>query len=453
MANNFRVTGEYYVSKAGNDSNDGLTPDTPKLTVQAGINLALNHNDNKIIIGTGVYKEAINVSNQIFTLVGDGLVILQGNGSNSFDLGIYSSRTTLSNITLTGYGQIQFSNSQPALVLTNNSLIRNVPIKGIGGTLQLYSGSKLINVDASLATFTAGGRLENATLINCVVPTLLICKNTYINQASTIAFLKEVVPAGFNYNCIRGNIIMNTGSNTENDGRSLNLALHKAAYPTFNTRSFSADPKFRNVHKQDFSLAIDSPLLNTADNAVGNIGDNYFGQSYYNDSTQLKESGGAIWTNLIQELGDIKVGGGGSSGTLLTAPLVVASYMAEVEKINYIGALNFNKSVAAGQLENSQVPDQTVYANTDVSGGGNPDRLTFEARWSSKQDAPTVDADWDNQFYIAAGSFARFEWNQKPMLDGAGVGNGAIEYNISTSAPIAARWIQIRITLRNDYQA
>ena len=55
MANNFKLTGNYYVSIDGSDSNDGLTKDTPKRTVQAGLTLLCGLGANgSLIIGAGV---------------------------------------------------------------------------------------------------------------------------------------------------------------------------------------------------------------------------------------------------------------------------------------------------------------------------------------------------------------------------------------------------------------
>jgi len=55
MANNFRLTGDYYVSKEGSDANSGFTPDLPKLTVAAGIAL-LTTSNKTLVIGTGIYE-------------------------------------------------------------------------------------------------------------------------------------------------------------------------------------------------------------------------------------------------------------------------------------------------------------------------------------------------------------------------------------------------------------
>ena len=93
MAHNFKLTGDYYVSVDGSDSNDGLTKDTPKRTVQAGSNLIdVTSTTRTLIIGAGVYKETLSknfgAAGTTFTkkIIAAGIVILEGNGSNSITL-------------------------------------------------------------------------------------------------------------------------------------------------------------------------------------------------------------------------------------------------------------------------------------------------------------------------------------------------------------------------------
>ena len=86
MANNFQrhitlglpVGNCVFVSKAGADASDGLTPDTPKLTVLAGLQVARPI----LIIGAGVY-EGEQVATAVIgkTVYADGTVVLQGDSS------------------------------------------------------------------------------------------------------------------------------------------------------------------------------------------------------------------------------------------------------------------------------------------------------------------------------------------------------------------------------------
>jgi len=68
----------YYVSKSGNDSNNGLSPNTPFLTVQHAIDVVTPLNDYyTIVIFPGNYTESVSISNfhtNLFALPGDSLL-------------------------------------------------------------------------------------------------------------------------------------------------------------------------------------------------------------------------------------------------------------------------------------------------------------------------------------------------------------------------------------------
>lgn len=53
---------DYFVRKSGNNGNDGLTPATAKLTIQAGSDLA-NTPGDRCVIGGGTYRETVTINN------------------------------------------------------------------------------------------------------------------------------------------------------------------------------------------------------------------------------------------------------------------------------------------------------------------------------------------------------------------------------------------------------
>ena len=113
MAHNFKLTGTYYVSIDGSDSNSGLTKDLPKRSIQAGLNLMTT--GTTLIIGTGFYRESISRSFTAgtYTIIADGLVTLSGNGSNNFVLGGSSSTSitiSITDITFINYSYISINN-------------------------------------------------------------------------------------------------------------------------------------------------------------------------------------------------------------------------------------------------------------------------------------------------------------------------------------------------------
>lgn len=69
-----------YVNKSGNDSNDGLTPATAKLTIGGAVaeGISLDTFLDTIHVQSGVYHESVN--GRYAHLIADGLVILDGKG-------------------------------------------------------------------------------------------------------------------------------------------------------------------------------------------------------------------------------------------------------------------------------------------------------------------------------------------------------------------------------------
>src|SRR5438270_5124807 len=86
--NNFRLTGTYYVSKAGSDSNSGTSPDSPKASIGATLAL-VNANNQTIIISSGTYEEALTRIGTAYTglnIFTDGNVTIQGDTTNAISI-------------------------------------------------------------------------------------------------------------------------------------------------------------------------------------------------------------------------------------------------------------------------------------------------------------------------------------------------------------------------------
>ena len=91
MAYRFSHTGNYYVAVNGSDANSGTSPDAPFATIQAALNSVGQTTSQTIVIGTGVYTEALYAGGSAYsggnnqtplylTLQGDGDVVINGYG-------------------------------------------------------------------------------------------------------------------------------------------------------------------------------------------------------------------------------------------------------------------------------------------------------------------------------------------------------------------------------------
>jgi hypothetical protein len=73
-------------------------------------------------------------------------------------------------------------------------------------------------------------------------------------------------------------------------------------------------------------------------------------------------------------------------------------------------------------------------------------------RYSTQTVQPTTSSEWDNGGYWTAGNYGTFEWNTKPSIDNAFVGNGDPAFNAAaTPTFLNVTWIQLKVKLRNDY--
>lgn len=498
MPNNFKLRGDYYVSKAGNDSNDGLTPDTPKRTIQAGLNL-MTTTGRTLVIGSGEYNETIN---RTFTFTGtvnivsDGTVIISGNSLNTFTLGVSSSGTTvtLSSIVFKNYSSISFTslgvsgtfggtfNLNSCTIYTKIQTFNlNVHI----GLQMAITNCKLISGSMSFETYSSSRLSFNYCIfINYQITNAIInnITNCYFDKTSTVnGLLSNLI---FNYNNIQGLIIMpiastvtsgviqdtygryydlsiatSTGDGTignpygrpYTNGAGFGFSAHRTAYPTFNASSSAVDPGFNNILKQDFSLQSSSFMVGRASDFINNIGGTYVA-TRLNASGSTFSGSNATTDNFVFNSGDYVISGSAVTGSVTSAPIFISSSAKVIQEINYNGLLAFNKDTTAPTGSNVNVPDVLTYTSASNQPGANPDRLTYYMRWTTGSSQPVSDAQWENGGLWPAGSFNAFEWNTKPSVDFLGRGNGDQNFNIvNTPTYVKATWIQLRVSLRNDY--
>jgi len=487
MPNNFKLTGNYYVSKFGNDSWDGLTKDTPKRTINGLLNsLGSGGSGLSVIIGSGVYSETISSVNKAITnFYGDGVVILEGQNARTLTFQVISGASYLfNNIIFRNYSTCSFTaplgvgNFIDCNFLTNFSV--NTPST-------IFTKCNLIN---SIITGNASSFVSFilSNLINVSFSSLLISRinDSYVNNTSIVTMNPSVTTTNFNYNNIQGPIVMNTatavttgvyrdsfgnyydlsiststGTGTLADpygrpltnSRAFGFTNHRILYPTFNASSSAYDPKFNSVENYDFSLASDSRMIGAGSDGVSNIGGTKYAvrnpaaSSAFSGSSATVDAGlGFRYTNYV-------ISGSAVTGSVTSAPILVNNLDKKVlQKVTYNGLLAFNKDTGSVSGSNVNVPDVETFTSASGNAGANPDRLVYYMRFTSGSTVPTTDAEWENAGLWTAGTYNVFEWNTKPSIDLSGRGNGSSSFNpADTQTFIQAQWIQLQIKLRNDY--
>jgi len=145
--NDGSTVGDVYTTAVGNNSNDGLSASTPKLTISAAVTLASN--GDIIMVDAGTYFESLNLSKQL-TITGAGmnLTILADANTCTFNSGttgiqVNSLGTNISNILVTNFD-------------------RGIIIQGANSTLTNVSSSSNCNFGITL-----GLNANNVQLLNC----------------------------------------------------------------------------------------------------------------------------------------------------------------------------------------------------------------------------------------------------------------------------------------------
>lgn len=177
-------TNNVYVAITGNDTNDGLTPATPFLTIQKAIDIAKTNTNRAVLIGKGIYT------------AGSGL---STNGTNGVDLSgltnvrIYGGCNNDYTM-LVGYSELDGNNSIYHIISMSSSksiLIDGFVIRGgnANGTYPNYFGG---GVNIML--------LKDSTITNCII------SNNFATMACGINTM------GISNSSIFANIVNNHGT-------------------------------------------------------------------------------------------------------------------------------------------------------------------------------------------------------------------------------------------------
>lgn len=498
MPNTFKLSGNYYVSKAGNDANAGTSPDAPKRTIQSALTAASS--GQSIIVGAGQYNENLSRaagSSTAIAIYADGDVVLK------------SSTNTKNTIVLDGQLSAAESVHWFNFTFVNYSISLLTATNGLSEALNpKIESCKLINCEIiiSATAYPAAFNFFKSIFVNCIFNTtsntqgaITLNKNIFVNSIvqyrsgqftdnyldSSSRLLVVNTAAAASYNNIQGSIVCQftssatsgiiqdvynryydlslagtSGSGTLVDpfwrantiGAPFNVDNQKVAYPTLNAvGSFSADPKFNSVEDMDFTLQANSPHLGKSSTG-GNIGETNYGV-IRTARIAFSGSDASVEPSLIFQYNNYVISGSEVTGSVVSAPMAVNHIIPKViQKVTYNGLLAFNKDTGSATGSNTNVPDFDTFTSASLNAAANPDRLVYYMRHTTGSSIPVSDANWDNGGLWTAGEYNIFEWNTKPSIDASGVGNGSGSFNpASAQTYIQATYVQMKVKLRNDY--
>ena len=167
---------DIYVSKAGNDINDGLSNSTAVLTIERALEIGKEINSNvRIHIGSGTYKgsgfelngtytEDELVKRTIYAFIGYGNVVIDGNGADKSIFSIRNNSASFTNIRFTNVngparggailvrindnGYLYEPNSRINADLTiNKCTFDNINVTSSGGAIYYEYGSGRIDIN------------------------------------------------------------------------------------------------------------------------------------------------------------------------------------------------------------------------------------------------------------------------------------------------------------------
>lgn len=480
MANNFRIVGNWYVSTDGSDANAGNAPDAPFRSIGAAVTAASA--GQTIVLGAGVYNENISIARRDLRFIADGTVVIeQISGTENF---IFSdaaqSVVTFTDIIFRGFisgSTYVGASGNLARVIANNCIFVNCRVRtnetASNGTNMLLTSCIFVNslIEIfSTATVERGTQFIGCSLINTSVSnneTLAaggsqrIIRNCYVDAVSNIQWGATATQPIFENNDYEGTMTIGASTYSLSQDVSGNpVALipgtldlaSVAAYTSVYNTSFKQNPEWFNSMKGDFrSVLPSSPLIRRGVGGV-NIGNVRSGTGKkYNVDAELTVPNATI-IGLSNDAGDLVVTSAVAydAGTITSAPILISPTPQVVARVNFAQALVFNIAQAAGTSGNKNVPIKTDY--TAGTAGANPQRLTYEMRWTDQSAMPTTDAGWTNNGYTAPGTWVVFELNTIPLVNNGGIGNGDPAFNSALTGRIAATWVEVRVRLQNGLQ-
>lgn len=367
MPNNFRLTGSRYVSKAGHDSNDGISPGTPKRSVPPTIT------SGTTVVGAGTYSGQTFNHSAISTIVCDGTVHFVSCvvGANRLEFAIIKD----SIINVQGSAQawtrclLQDCTHNAGVVDYDNCILINYSQTVV---LRILRDGIAISANLAITGVTANiNKVANMYFdfaSKCIVTTSAFSPSTFFNNNVQ----GVIVLGGVNYaikdqligspqdNGYAADVFWLTEANLTANGYTGTITGWDAAVATCINR----DPRFNDASKMDFTLKADSPHIGRASDGVSNIGGTSYAQSFYaggsNPNILLLQPSAEIDTT--SNMMDWKLKPGEVEGTI-RAIVKVANTDEVITKLPYIGNFAFNSDSTPGTPTNFNVPDSKPSTN------------------------------------------------------------------------------------------
>lgn len=470
MANWFHLsTANFFGSKgpASIDSNNGTTPELARASMAGSLALVAGTTAVELAIGTGVYKENIDVNgtatNVLKTVRAHGKVKLRATGSNLFRIsaGFWSiigfqfedfvqigQTYTLSTTTGITFTDCIFKNcvfnSTKTLSFVNCQFEACSNISAISSMTgcKLLANSNFGGNSAGISTFDSCDVEDGSKVIIATGATALTCDYNNIRGAATIK------KAG--------------------DANYTDIATFKAANPTICANSFAADPLYKNPSNSIYKVSTASPNLRTGRSGV-NIGDVRIAYAVAAGATGALNPFSPTNPNVTL----YRMTAVGESVTVDRAAGYVEGYrISDWFQVNgganvRLGPyepdqnLEFNKSIAGPDIENMNVSDSTIGAGAS-DGSNNPDKLTYLLQTSSQiekpdQDLTSANATANNSGRWPAGTWKPFTYFADPVvhtLGGVITTTGQVTFpwaDTANQAFITCRWVRVWEYFRDNY--
>lgn len=417
-----------FTAKNGNDANPDFDPTQPKLTLTAAANSLPANVASTVVAGAGAYAEFSLPDRRQY--MSDNLCTINGTSTETL-LGLNANTNT----------------SIQGWYISDLDYIYNFNTGSNAAAFE-YTGNIFVNCKFRIDMTGAGAgelriRFEQCVFINCQINYIVSGTDSVKSWADYFASIEqgnfegcifistdlvnETRESGGNPNCQLFNCYVDPDSSVigaevirySNVQGTIDQSMFGS--PVY-TNNISEDPQFSRPEYFDYTLQATSPMIG-AGYGGRNITLQKAAFSFDKDNSDV--SGGTITNVTFQSSGE----------WTLTNPAMIGTVETDVIDLGRNRVLGKISSLGTSDYLND-VPDFDNAA-TNVHF---PNNLDFEMRWAD------LEAD------VSSASWEVFRFGHAPTFDGTRY-NGEADFNWGGQSTISARYIQLRITLRPDYDA